>query len=177
MKRYINIIKKLEEKLTCYLNGRLTNRTYKVLFIFTELGSSLGVAVIFVFIFLISGPAPLKIIVPVYLLQLLIVELTKAFFKRPRPQTFIQANKNLFGIRTSSGSFPSGHTSNSFCMAFLLSQYYNPVWFWVLGLFLTAVGVGISRIYLGKHYIIDVIVGAVMGILISVLTWNLIYLR
>ena len=57
-------------------------------------------------------------------------------------------------------SFPSGHTGNAFALATVLSNQYPRL---RIPLYLGATLVGISRIYLGRHYPSDVLVGAVMG--------------
>ncbi len=59
-------------------------------------------------------------------------------------------------------SFPSGHTSYSFCVATSLSIEY-PKWYIVLPSYLWAGTVGYSRMYLGMHYPSDVLGGAIVG--------------
>jgi len=57
-------------------------------------------------------------------------------------------------------SFPSGHTGNAFALATVLSNQYPRL---RIPLYLGATLVGISRIYLGRHYPSDVLVGAAIG--------------
>ena len=63
-------------------------------------------------------------------------------------------------------SFPSLHTGRAFFICILLLESD-----WVIGiLFLfIAILVGLSRIYIRKHYLIDVVGGAVMGIVLAFL--------
>ncbi|MAF89513.1 MAG: hypothetical protein CL963_03350 [Euryarchaeota archaeon] len=57
-------------------------------------------------------------------------------------------------------SFPSGHSSRAFFAASILSvQMKNRAWI----LYSLAALVGVSRIYLGYHYPLDVIFGALLG--------------
>ena len=58
-------------------------------------------------------------------------------------------------------SFPSGHTTAAFCMFSLLafSVSRKALHF---ALALLAVSVAISRMYLGQHYLMDVVAGAVL---------------
>jgi len=58
-------------------------------------------------------------------------------------------------------SFPSHHAFRSFMVASILGIKY-PVS--IPFLFLVAVSIGFSRIYLSKHYLTDVIAGALLGI-------------
>jgi membrane-associated phospholipid phosphatase len=61
-------------------------------------------------------------------------------------------------------SFPSGHTATAFSLytilVFIVLNKY-----WGLFLFLVAIGVGYSRIYLAQHFPIDVYFGAIIGVL------------
>lgn len=59
-------------------------------------------------------------------------------------------------------SFPSGHTSNAFCVATSLSLNYRK-WYVALPAFAWATGVGYSRMHLGMHYPSDVLAGALLG--------------
>jgi undecaprenyl-diphosphatase len=58
-------------------------------------------------------------------------------------------------------SFPSGHTAAAFGVA--VSWAGEPYGLGPLSLLL-AVGIGLSRVYLGAHYPLDVAAGAVLGI-------------
>ena len=64
-------------------------------------------------------------------------------------------------------SFPSGHAQLAFGSVIALSWYYRG-WY-TLPLFVLATLVGISRIYLGIHFPLDVVVGAFLGGVVSAL--------
>lgn len=57
-------------------------------------------------------------------------------------------------------AFPSGHAGFSFTLATVIGSKYPK---WRIPLYLWATMVGISRIYLGRHYPSDVIAGALIG--------------
>lgn len=59
-------------------------------------------------------------------------------------------------------SFPSGHAAFAFGMATILGNQYPK---WRVPLYVAAGLVGLSRIYLGRHYASDVLVGASIGTL------------
>ena len=73
---------------------------------------------------------------------------------------------NYKKTESSKKSFPSNHAANTVLLCSLLSYIYNSK----KKYFMTfAILVGISRIYVGVHYPLDVIAGAILGATISYL--------
>ncbi|MGN1031182.1 MAG: phosphatase PAP2 family protein [Butyricicoccaceae bacterium] len=66
-------------------------------------------------------------------------------------------------------SFPSGHTSASFSVARILMLAAPGIP--AIAALVMAVLMGISRIYVGVHYLTDVLAGLVLGVLTSQLVW------
>jgi len=60
-------------------------------------------------------------------------------------------------------SFPSGHTADSFASATFIQQRYG--WKWAIPAYVGAIFVGYSRVESDKHFVEDVLAGAVIGII------------
>ena len=66
-------------------------------------------------------------------------------------------------------AMPSGHASITFSVATILGYRYPK---WRIPLYIGAGLVGFSRVYLGRHYTSDVIVGAAIGTATGILVWH-----
>lgn len=69
-------------------------------------------------------------------------------------------------------SFPSGHTATAFALFFSIALSVRSNFLRFL-LFLLAAGVGLSRIYLSQHFLIDVVGGSILGMLMGGLAWQI----
>lgn len=150
---------------------------------FTKVGEEL--AFILIFIALLFYRFRHALYIPILGIVVTIVSaLSKSYFHHDRPslyfrklQLFDQINP-VEGVFLNGGttSFPSGHTMAAFALysflAFCLIQKRGMA----LLLFLIALLVGISRIYLVQHFIKDVYLGAIMGVLLAVCAYFLQYI-
>ena len=106
-----------------------------------------------------------------------VVNLLKPIVDRPRPgQRFAAEGVDVHipAGTPSDKAFPSGHTQTAFGAAVYLSCMY-PGW---SPLFLTlAAIVGLSRIAIGVHYPLDVLVGALFGTAFSIVAYRLVKRR
>ena len=91
-------------------------------------------------------------------------QLLKPFFERVRPSHISIEGLNLLVSKGGKWSMPSNHASNMFSLAVILSYFYDR---FKIPLFLLAIMIAISRVYVGVHYPGDVIVGALVGYSIS----------
>jgi len=95
-------------------------------------------------------------------------EIIYFFYKRKRPPEIFDI-KSLIEMPSHS-SFPSGHASFFFALSFAL-LYFSVPWgtvFCALSLL-----VGFFRVFVGIHWISDILAGAVMGGISSLLTYPL----
>ncbi len=97
-----------------------------------------------------------------------VVLLLKFSIRRPRPE----GDWGQIYRATDPHSFPSGHSARAAAIA-VMSILTGPAWFTTLML-VWAPLVGLARIRLGVHYISDVVVGMVIGIVMGLLA-NAIY--
>ncbi|MDJ0761695.1 MAG: phosphatase PAP2 family protein [Myxococcota bacterium] len=102
-----------------------------------------------------------------------LVNITKIVVDRPRPPEFFAAQD--IDVHAPLGSpsdrsFPSGHTQTAFGTATYLSCLYpalSPIFMAIAAL------VGVSRIALGVHFPVDVIVGGTVGAVASFIGFRL----
>jgi undecaprenyl-diphosphatase len=83
---------------------------------------------------------------------------------RERPPLVYPEPKPLVGV-PHSGAFPSGHTSTAFACATVLAWASPRL---RIPAFLLAAAIGWSRIYVGVHWPLDVLGGAVLGVLVAI---------
>jgi undecaprenyl-diphosphatase len=97
----------------------------------------------------------------------------KALVDRPRPPLRYVEPEPL--VRTPhDGSFPSGHAATSFAAATILSFAFPRL---APFLFVLAALIAWSRVYVGVHYPLDIIGGAILGILVALAVHALVVRR
>ncbi len=96
----------------------------------------------------------------------LVAQTIKNLIAAPRPRLFFESNEYAHFINgvslANNSSFPSGHTTSAFAVATVLALMIKDKR-WQIFLLLIASIVGYSRIYLAQHFLLDVIIGAIIG--------------
>lgn len=95
--------------------------------------------------------------------------LMKPFFERFRPCHEPDLAGMVYLVEKCGGKygFASSHAANTFGLATFIFLVFNHLYRYLGWLFLWAFIVSYSRIYLGAHYPLDIIVGGIIGILIG----------
>jgi membrane-associated phospholipid phosphatase len=108
-----------------------------------------------------------------YLASGLVAQAIKHLVVSPRPKSFFKPGEYDFFIHDythfSSNSFPSGHTATIFSLATVLVVVYYKKPMSQLGLLFIAWLIGYSRIYLAQHFLTDVLMGAFIGVVTSLI--------
>lgn len=164
----------LDKEIFLFFNG-LGNETWDWFWVL--LSSKFSMIPLYLFIvFLLYKQFGLKFwqpfimtLIVVTLCDRISVELFKEVFERLRPSHNIDFNETIRLLEGKGGkfSFVSSHATNVFGMSmwfFLLLRNKIPQIKW---LFPWAFLVSFSRIMVGKHYLLDIICGAILGILIG----------
>lgn len=151
----------LNEKIRC----RLLDKSFPVI---THLGGAVITCAFTIALILWGGPIFRNVGINIALslfLSHMAVRVLKKKIQRKRPYDFLE-EVNTHGLFWDDFSFPSGHTTAVFaiCMTLALNVPGH-----LKILMLVALIIGISRIYIGVHYPIDVVVGALIGIVSAIL--------
>ena len=92
-----------------------------------------------------------------------LAQAAKGFVERPRPYQ-ADGSERLVSVPAGS-SWPSGHTAVAGAMAATLTPHLGPAG--VVGAGAGVAVVAASRLYVGVHYLTDVVAGAAVGVLAS----------
>jgi undecaprenyl-diphosphatase len=117
-----------------------------------------------IFLFFILGEIQLGLWLLVgFILSFAVIIIIKLFYFKERPKK--KEYKNIFE-KIEASSFPSLHSWRIIMILIFLSYYYKSIY---LGLLLGVICVIVifSRKYLMKHYWVDIIFGALFGLLMS----------
>jgi undecaprenyl-diphosphatase len=93
----------------------------------------------------------------------LLAHLLKAVFPTPRP---FQINGGVAAVvfPLTNGGFPSGHAAAAFALALTVWRHHKKVGIVYL---ISACLIGLARVLANVHYPIDIVGGAILGIIVA----------
>ncbi len=151
------------------LNGFHSNSLNDFFANYTFFGDGIFTLGLCAFLFLLKQKKLALLILVAFLSSGLTTQILKYFIYAPRPRLFFESSNyhyylsNYTNSYSGSNSFPSGHTTSAFALATVLALHFNNKLFSII-IFIAAALVGYSRIYLAQHFLMDVFVGAFLGI-------------
>jgi membrane-associated phospholipid phosphatase len=167
------IIKLLFTKQQIYfgVNGAYSDFADLVMPYITDLGNGWTIVVLSALLVLFNYRTAF-LMATTYALTSLSVQIIKYIADADRPTllyrdklSLIHVVKDVYLLKYY--SFPSGHTVTAFSTALLVTYLAkNKNWGWLL--FIVAVAVGYSRMYLSEHFFEDVTVGSALGIVLTI---------
>ena len=138
----------------------------------TFMGDGLFSVIVIVFLLFKRRWSKATQVLAAFLLSALLAQIVKNVFSMPRPSEFFGPGVYPYFIkgitRHGFASFPSGHTTSIFALATMLALF-TPNQQHKMAYLFAAVLVGYSRIYLGQHFLNDVLMGSVIGMVVAVL--------
>ncbi|MEO9004088.1 MAG: phosphatase PAP2 family protein [Ginsengibacter sp.] len=141
---------------------------------YTYLGDGLFVIALAIILFFSKKRYLALMIISSYALSGIIAQVLKFFIEEPRPAFYLaKTNYSNFieGVTLHNlHSFPSGHTTSAFSLAATLGFAVKNKNYSILFLLLAAL-VGYSRIYLGQHFMNDLLAGSIIGMLSAIVCW------
>ena len=172
-----------ERDLFLFLNGSHTMFWDQFMWLFSSKLAWMPVVLTFAFALLYKNKERWKEILLIFVAIALVVTLCdqfasgfcKPFFARFRPTKhpdFMNDVCTVFDYRGGTYGFISSHASNAFGIATLMSLIFRNRWFSVV-IFTWAIVNSYSRIYLGVHFISDIVPGIIVGILFGWIVYKL----
>lgn len=160
----------MDKRLLDWLIQIRTDTLNRYMIVITHLGTggALWVFTAFILFYLGFRVESINIVLALMFNGIICNLLLKNILKRKRPSWI---NKVELLIKNPTDfSFPSGHASSSFAAAVTVLYYFQG-----MGVVFIVVAflIAISRIYHFVHYPSDVIIGAILGIIIAIVTKNL----
>ena len=154
----------VEAKVFHYINGLHTPLLDTIMLPLTFIGDGVILAILIIALGLVRGWKELLKAALIVIVAGIIVQTIKYFYSVPRPAAVLE-NIYTLGPVFKNNSFPSGHTAGAFGLATYLVHKVR-----ALGMFpwVVAVLIGLSRIYVGGHFLSDVIAGAAIGYMVAV---------
>ena len=158
-----------------YLNSFHTNWLDHFVTFYTYIGDGIFSIIISLLFLILKRWKDALMIFLAYSLSGITSQIIKNLVIAPRPISYFKAEQYqhfIKGIVThTSASFPSGHTTSAFALSLILALILQNKK-WNIPLLVLAILTGYSRIYLGQHFLLDVIVGSLIGTIFSLAVFH-----
>ena len=145
-----------------------------IFYFFTFLGDGFFVVGLAIILLFFKKRKLCLLIISSYLLSGAIAQTMKYYFEEARPSVYTGLESYQYFIDNVSlhnfHSFPSGHTASGFALAGILAFSFKNKKI-ELTLLAIAILIGYSRIYIGQHFLIDVLVGSFIGVVSAIICW------
>lgn len=169
----IDSINKFDYNIIKWIQDNIQNSFLDVIFkIITELGDKMVFILIVMILFWAVNKRFAYKFLFAFIGSAFINQVAKMAIQRPRP--FKEDGIISIGSETGGSSFPSGHSQSSAVIFYGLNDEYGK-----RNKIIRAILIGIlilvplSRMYLAQHYLTDVVVGTLIGLLSAYLMFNL----
>ena len=159
-----------------YLNSFHADWLDHFFIFFTYLGDGIfAIIITIIFLFLKKRKDALMIFLA-YSLSGIAAQIIKNLVIAPRPISYFKAEQYqhfIKGIVThTSASVPSGHSTSAFALSLIIALILQNKK-WNIPLLAMAILTGYSRIYLGQHFLLDVIAGSIIGTIFSLAVFHI----
>lgn len=139
----------------------------------TALGSMVFLGLVFIFFLLTNFYVAMELLFASALAFIIIVIIRIIYFKT-RPENMGQKKPKNFIDYVDKSSFPSMHAANSFIMALIVGFNQNNLYVFIFFI-IVAMLICVTRRYFNKHFTLDLVVGMLLGILVSLFTFFIVF--
>jgi undecaprenyl-diphosphatase len=162
---FLNSVISFDESLFSLINNSTNSYLFSFFNLITYLGSSIF-WILLIIIFWLKKQRKLSLqLLFAFILDTVALSILKVVFLRPRPSQAI----NIIDLDIGP-SFPSGHSERAFSGAVVLANHYKK-YNWLF--YILSILVSFSRVYIGLHYPLDVLIGAINGIILGMIALSM----
>ncbi|MFP4589474.1 MAG: phosphatase PAP2 family protein [Candidatus Bipolaricaulota bacterium] len=151
-------------------NNPALQRFSRLLILFTYFGDGYLWGLVGLYLILFGSLTDQRIVLiglAIAIVDIAAFRIVKMIVERPRPMFALKRRKLKFRM-VDAFAFPSGHATMAFGLSYLIVFFYPNLWA-PAGAYLASFIIGLSRIFVMEHFPLDVLGGALLGTLLSIL--------
>ncbi len=170
---------KWDRETFLYLNGLGIEKYDAFWSIVTDITTWIPLYLLFIFLFFYKTPIAegirkIGVFIALTIFILLITDLTKNYVARLRPNNDEEINALIRILKSPTDySFFSGHAASSFAITVLVFLLLRKKYKWTIFFFIWPLLFTTSRIYVGVHFPLDILVGIFVGVASGLLFYAL----